>query len=355
MAVEPGTGLAGDRRGGAGDPGTGPAVVHRFERRVMGSPLRLTLVCRPDDPPALAERGWRAVSDEFDAADLACSRHRPESELVALNATAGRGQAVRVSARLYEAVATAERAWRRTGGAFDPRIAADLDRLGQPGVVRVPATAAGDPADRPGRPWLVREPRHRRLVLAEPIDLGGIGKGLALRWAWRRLAAVLAAAGVDDGTRGSRSKPRALLEAGGDLVASGPAPEGGPWLVGIEDPEGGEEPLAVLVAEGAVCTSSVRLGRWRDGADRVVHHLVDPRTGEPGGEGLLAVTVAGPDPAWAEVWTKACFLAGRSGIEAEALRRRLAAWWIGADGELTMTRAAAEQTVWSTAGWRIVG
>ncbi len=71
---------------------------------------------------------------------------------------------------------------------------------------------------------------------------------------------------------------------------------GGPWIVGIEDP------LAVFQIEGhgAVATSSIQRLRWvHDG--QIVHHLIDPRTGEPGGEGLLAVTAAGPDPAWAEV------------------------------------------------------
>jgi thiamine biosynthesis lipoprotein len=347
--------LAGAWAGPAGGGGVSPPAVHRFERRVMGSPLRLTLVCRPDDPPGLAERCWQAVSHEFDAADRALSRHRPEAGLVALNATAGSGRAVRVPERLYRAVALADRAWRVTGGAFDPRVAADLDRLGQPGVVPVRSPAAAPPGDRPHRSWLVRRPRARRLVLAEPIDLGGIGKGLALRWAWRRLLTVFArtrgSAGVGDPPR----PPDALLEAGGDLVAAGSAPEGGAWLVGIEDPSGGDAVLAVVLAQGAVCTSSIRLGRWRDRSNRLVHHLLDPRTGEPGGEGLVAVTVAWPDPAWAEVWTKTLFLAGRSGIAAEALRRRLAAWWVTADGELAMTAAAAERTVWPREGWRVVG
>lgn len=361
MSREPGVEGTTDRFELLPETGPRPVAVHRFERRVMGSPLRLTLVGRPDDPPAHAEACWRAVSDEFDAADLALSRHRPEAELVALNATAGTGRAVAVSARLYRAVATADRAWRATGGAFDPRVAVDLDRLGQPGVVRVRPPATREPGARPDRPWVVRIPRGRQLILAEPIDLGGIGKGLALRWAWWRLLAVLgtasALAGRAPGRRAGAADepPSALLEAGGDLVAAGAAPEGGPWLVGIEDPGGGDTPLAVLAASGAVCTSSIRIGRWHDGSNRLVHHLVDPRTGEPGGEGLVAVTVAGPDPAWAEVWTKACFLAGRSGIAAEALRRGLAAWWVGADGELTMTRAAAERTVWSVEGWRVVG
>ncbi len=34
------------------------------------------------------------------------------------------------------------------------------------------------------------------------------------------------------------------------------------------------------------------MNRWRAPDGRLVHHLIDPSTGEPGGAGLLAVTVA---------------------------------------------------------------
>ena len=79
---------------------------------------------------------------------------------------------------------------------------------------------------------------------------------------------------------------------------------------------------------------------------RVVHHLLDPRTGEPANDGLLAVTVAGADPAWAEVWSKALYLAGRPVIAGEARSRGIAAWWITDDGALEMTPAARALTIW---------
>jgi thiamine biosynthesis lipoprotein len=59
------------------------------------------------------------------------------------------------------------------------------------------------------------------------------------------------------------------------------------------------------------------------------------------------VTVAGPDPAWAEVWSKSLFLAGVEGIGPLARSRGLASWWIRADGELEMTPAARLRTTWT--------
>ena len=62
--------------------------------------------------------------------------------------------------------------------------------------------------------------------------------------------------------------------------------------------------------------------------------------------GLLAVTVAGPDPAWAEVWSKALFVEGAATIASLARARGLAAWWVAADGTLEMTPAARIRTRW---------
>ena len=181
--------------------------------------------------------------------------------------------------------------------------------------------------------------RPRRVSVPDrPLDTGGIGKGLALRWAAGRAAAVLP---TDAGL---------LLEAGGDIVAAG-APPADAWRIAIEDPVGdtndGSEPMAVvLVEDGAVATSSVRVRHWFAPDGRPVHHIVDPRTREPARTGLLAVTVAGPDPAWAEVWTKALFLAGRGGIADEARARDLAAWWVTDDGRLGMSPAARGRSLW---------
>jgi thiamine biosynthesis lipoprotein len=166
------------------------------------------------------------------------------------------------------------------------------------------------------------------------MDLGGIGKGITLRWAAARLERL----GLGD----------FLLEAGGDIVARGVPPDADAWTVAIEDPLDRGAPLAAVVVPrtgGAVATSSVRVHRWQvDG--RTVHHLLDPATGEPGETGLLAVTVAGSDPAWAEVWSKTLFLAGSVDIAGEARARGLAAWWVDTGGTLAMTPAARLRTAW---------
>ena len=56
--------------------------------------------------------------------------------------------------------------------------------------------------------------------------------------------------------------------------------------------------------------TSTRLRRVWTRAGREMHHLVDPRTGLPGGSGVASVTVIAGDAWCAEVLAKAAFLAG---------------------------------------------
>ena len=321
--------------GWAGSVDGGPDL-RRFAGRAMASPLRLTMAGEASG--SLAEAAWAQVQDEFEASEQAMSRFRESSGLTRLNRAAVEGRSVVVDQRLRRAVVATDRAYRVTGGRFDPRVLRDLDRLGYRGA----AIAPSDPVAVAGSS-AAADPEPERLVclgpggtvrLAAPIDLGGIGKGLALRWAAARVQRLL---GPGDG---------ALLEAGGDIVALGRGPEAGSWPVGIEDPNGGGDLAVVEVGAGALATSSIRVHRWQAEDGSPVHHLLDPRTGQPSGAGLLAVSVAAPDAAWAEVRTKQLFLAGSRGIGALARGLGLAAWWVTEDGTLEMTPAARVQTTW---------
>lgn len=84
-----------------------------------------------------------------------------------------------------------------------------------------------------------------------------------------------------------------------------------------------------------------------------MHHLIDPASGRPADTGLLAVTVHGPDPAWAEVLSKALFLAGRAGIGEEARQSGLAAWWVEEDGSMHASPGGRQLTTWTRLEGRV--
>jgi FAD:protein FMN transferase len=328
----------------------GPDRVVAFAARALGSALRLHLRL-PDGVDntagpgaAAAAKAWACVLAEFAAVDLALSRFRDDSELAALNRLAGSGRVVAVSWRLRVALAAIHRAGRITDGRFDASVVDVLERIGEHGASLEPAPDDGTTARAAGGApvRLARDGMARTSLVAAPalpVDTGGIGKGLALRWA---AAAALPALPVGSGL---------LLDAGGDIVHAGEAPPDGGWRIGVDDPiapPGADGPPVAVIAldAGAVATSSVGTRNWTAPDGRRVHHLVDPVTREPARTGLIAVTVAAPDPAWSEVWSKALFLGGRDSIGEEARRRGFAAWWIDDRGRLGMTPAARVRSVW---------
>lgn len=301
---------------------------------------RLTVrVARPALGGADAPSLDRAVEDAlsvFCDVDRTCTRFDAHSALMRANRSPGRWHVV--PPELFSALVEAKQAHDATSGRFDPRVLCSLVALGydrtlpfHDGDLSVdygPTAAA-----RPSGPW---RPRFRAgsaevWLGREPVDLGGIGKGLAVRWASERLL---------------RTTSDFLIEAGGDCYCAGHGADDDDWLIGIEDPNAPSEHVAVLaLRDRAATTSSVRLRRWRAGGQRV-HHLIDPATGRPGGKGLLSVTVVGRDPARAEVWSKALFVAGAMDIAALAQRRGIPAMWVTELGRCSWSTAMTAHLRW---------
>ena len=140
------------------------------------------------------------------------------------------------------------------------------------------------------------DPKQRTISLDRPvvIDLGALGKGLAIDLAARALA----------GTGGY------AIDAGGDLYVRGRNERGGPWRVGVRNPQAPGEILEVLnVTDAAVCTSA---GYARvSPTTRSVHHLIDPRTGRSS-DGVASVTVIAPTALLADGLATAAFVLGPS-------------------------------------------
>src|SRR5438105_13911090 len=142
--------------------------------------------------------------------------------------------------------------------------------------------------------------RRARTIMLPPdvgLDLAGIGKG----WAVDRVASIL----------GSPS----LTNCGGDVFARGVPPDDDGWHVGVIDPFRPDEDLMVLtVIDAGVATSSSLKRRWKIG-DAYVHHLIDPRTGEPSQSDAVQVTVVAPSATLADFHAKvALLLAAETGI-----------------------------------------
>jgi thiamine biosynthesis lipoprotein len=314
------------------DVTTAADVSVSFE--AMASTVTIRLAPDATSPHGAIERA-RGV---FREVERQCTRFDPQSPLMQANAAGDAWHAV--PPYCFAALAEAASAHQATNATFDPRVLRALLHMGYDrslpfgaGDVEIRGQSLPVAQRRASGRWRpgFDPARHAVQIGPVPVDLGGIAKGLAIRWAADEIA------GACDSY---------LIEAGGDCYLAGDGPDGAGWRVAVEDPRGGTWPVAVLSVRSTGCaTSSIRLRQWTVGGQRV-HHLIDPRTGTPGGHGLLAVTVVGADPAMDEVWSKVLFLSGRDDIAAQASAHDLAALWIADDGAIGMSEQIVPAVIW---------
>ena len=308
----------------------------RTSFRSMASEIRFW-IHQPHEHAAVKVQEAR---ESFESVASSCTRFDPSSALMQANA-AGKSW-VQVPPECFEAISAAYDAYRLTSGLFDPRTIEVLTQLGYGSslpfeTAQISITTSGRQKSPRVREWKPAFDRARACVRVgdEPVDLGGMGKGLAVRWACQILA------GTGDSV---------LVEAGGDVMACGGGPNGDGWMISVEDPFGGADPVAVLrLTDRAAATSSVRIRSWIVDGEQV-HHLVDPRTRRPAQSFLRSVTVVHEDPALAEVWSKSLFIAGRRQIRKMSDDSGLASLWVDVDGRVTTSRAMRDYVAWQVPG-----
>ena len=241
-----------------------------------------------------------AIETLFAEHEQVMSRFLPWSELCALNAAAPEPFAA--SSLLFDVVRQALDWARATNGVFDPTVIDVLNEIGYDRSFELigvePAAAREGPAAE--RRWqsidLDRVHRTIALPAGVAIDLGGIGKGYTVDRAVERLGAGA----------------NAIVNASGDLRATGAGPGGDGWRVGVQDPFAAQENIAVLVvSDCAVATSGSARRHWTSGDERY-HHLIDARTLGSSQSDLLTVTVVAATATEADVLAKVAFLLGSS-------------------------------------------
>jgi thiamine biosynthesis lipoprotein len=129
------------------------------------------------------------------------------------------------------------------------------------------------------------------------------------------------------------------VSVGGDIATSGPAPAGG-WQIRVTD-DHRHRPSApgqtVSIHSGGLATSSTAVRRWSHGG-RTMHHILDPRTGEPSSSTWRTVSVAAASCADANIASTASIVRG-SAAPAWLASLGLPARLLDADGEVTTVGA----------------
>ncbi len=287
--------------------------------RALGTGVRVITL----EPQSLAA-ATIAVERVLGEIDETCSRFRSDSEVRRLNQAAG--VPTRVSALLFQAIDTALRVSRMTGGAVDPTVGAAMRIIGYDrDFAMLPADGSFSVAVRPVPGYeRIQLDRHASTVTLQPeveIDLGATAKALA--------ADLCAEAALAVGASGI------LVSLGGDIAVAGDAPDGG-WPILIAEDHATQADLGgevIALNAGAIATSSTTVRRWRQGGEPR-HHIVDPATGAPARVHWRTASVVAASCVDAKAAATASIVWGQAAV-AWLERNRLAARLIAANGDVT--------------------
>ena len=130
------------------------------------------------------------------------------------------------------------------------------------------------------------------------LDLGAVAKG----YVGDRLSELLRAEGVES----------ALLDLGGNIQTIGGKPDGSEWRVGIQDPAADTLLGTLRIRDCAVITSGGYERYFTDESGHIWWHIMDPSTGKSAQNGLVSVTVMGPEGLVCDALSTALFVMGEA-------------------------------------------
>jgi len=248
---------------------------------------RFEVVLYGADPVALRAAGEEAL-DEVQRVENKLSLYRPDSEISHLNARATK-EPVRVSPELFRLLEQARGLSSETAGAFDITVGPLVRAWGFMGGTGHSADPAELEAARQSVGMhLLRFDSDRCTIQFSRsgviLDLGALGKGYGIE----RAVEFLRESGVTS----------ALIHGGTSTSYGIGAPPGEEfWKVAIERPLPGESASNSLLAvvplrDAALSVSAVWGKSFQDGVG-IQGHVIDPRTGRPAGQAVLAAVSVG--------------------------------------------------------------
>ena len=271
-----------------------PAEPFRAEFLSMDTVMRLTLYGKAGkQAAALAQERVEALEHLLSVTDEG-------SDIYAANHSGGQTVTLHeeTAALLERALALCD----ETGGALDVSIYPVVRTWGfTTGEYRVPGEA--ELAE------LLENVDYTRIALdggaltlpeGMELDLGAVAKG----WAGDTLMELLAETGVSS----------AIVELGGNVQALGARPDGSPWRVAVQAPDGSGYAGALEIVDRAVITSG-GYQRCFEQDGETYWHIIDPATGRPARSGLTSVTVVAEEGVVGDALSTALFVLGREGAE----------------------------------------
>ncbi len=278
---------------------------------------RFEMVLHGEDELALRAAGEEAL-DEITALAAQLNFYGSDSEITRINAGAALGP-VPVEPGLFRLLQEAKRVHGLSGGAFDITVAPLMRCWGfADGKHQVPSPGELAKAlECVGMDLVHLDAETFTVQFERPgvrIDLSAIGKGFALEIA----CVILREAGVTS----------ALIHGGTSTVcAIGSPPSGAFWKMAIEHPGWGQPDADIPEHKRLVAVAKLRdealsvsavWGRAFVARGVSYGHVLDPRSGQPAQNALLAA-VALPSGTAADARSTALLVSGEAGLAALAL------------------------------------
>ncbi len=248
-----------------------------FTHPQMGTQFRIVLYAQNE---GIAQQASTVAFNRLDSLNQLLSDYLPDSELNILSQHSGTKAPLAVSEELWYILRQSKQLSKQSRGAFDVTIG-PLSKLWRKAFKKSefpPAAIVMAAKKRVSYRYLKpsRSGYFVRLKKANmQLDLGGIAKGYAAD----EMMKSLAKEGIH----------RALIDAGGDIVLSGPPPDKEGWTIRVQD---GQTSKPLLLHHCAIATSgdTYQFLRWKG---KKYSHIIDPRSGY-GLTHSLQITVIAP-------------------------------------------------------------
>ena len=238
---------------------------------------------------------------------------------------------VKVDRKIIDLLLDCKAYYDLTGGLVDVTMGAVLqlwhearsDGLDDPAHAYLPDQAAlEEAATHRGWEYIVIDEDASTVYISDSevsLDVGAIAKG----WAAQQVSTI-----VPQGM---------MLSVGGNVCAPGSKDEQGTrWVVGVQNPDGGNEYLhTIYLSSGSVVTSGDYQRCYMvDG--KIYHHIIDPATLYPSSH-WRSVTIVCDDSGLADALSTALFLLPLEDGKALLERCGANAMWVDLDGECYYT------------------
>ncbi|WP_283746921.1 FAD:protein FMN transferase [Bacillus cereus] len=293
-----------------------------YEQSVLGMGTIIHIKIATSCTETYIKEKMKRAFQAFYSVEEACSRFRHQSELRRLSTQSGK--AMQVSHILFEAIRFAWQVADLTQGIFDPTLGYTLEKYGfnRDYLTGEELVSTADTEVPVSYQDVILDEEKRTVLLKKPLlfDLGAVAKGLAVDLAVQELLDF-------EGF---------VIDAGGDLFASGTNESGEPWVIGIQHPFQKEKTICnVQLTDKAVCTSGSY--ERRSSVHMNEHHIIHPHLGTSKSD-IVSCTVIAPFTMMADAFSTAAFLLGKKERAALLKNVDLEGMWVTSSLDIKMTQ-----------------